>query len=91
VAKPGTVERSRKVRPDSKGRITLGRLAEGVSSYRVRSAPDGKITLEPFVEVPARERWLYESPDSLARVRRGLAESKEGRTESLGSFSRYAK
>ncbi len=81
----------RKVRPDSKGRITLGWLAEGVSSYLVRSTPDGKITLEPFAEVPARERWLYESAESLARVRRGLADSKEGRTESLGSFSRFAR
>jgi hypothetical protein len=81
----------RKVRPDSKGRITLGRLAEGVSSYIVRPEPDGKITLEPLAEVPARERWLYESADGLARVRRGLADSKEGRTRSLGSFSRFAK
>jgi hypothetical protein len=82
---------SRKVRPDSKGRIALGRLAEGVSSYIVRPEPDGKIVLEPLAEVPARERWLYESAEDLARVRRGLADSKEGRTKSLGSFSRFAK
>ena len=86
-----TSERLRKVRPDSKGRIALGKLAEGVSSYLVRSGKDGKITLEPLSEVPARERWLYEDPESLARVRRGLADSREGRTQKAGSFSRYPK
>jgi hypothetical protein len=81
----------RKLRPDSKGRITLGQLAEGVSSYVVRTEEDGKITLEPLAEVPARERWLYEDAESLASVRRGLADSKEGRTKSLGSFARFTK
>jgi hypothetical protein len=84
-------KRLRKVRPDSKGRIALGKLAEGVSSHLVRSGKDGSITLEPLSEVPARERWLYEDPESLARVRRGLADSKESRTRKAGSFSRYAK
>ena len=36
-----------RLRPDAKGRITLGKLAEGVSSYRVRKQPDGKLVLEP--------------------------------------------
>ena len=84
-------ERLRRVWPDSKGRIALGKLAEGVSRYLVRSGKDGSIILEPLSEVPARERWLYEDPESLARVRRGLADSKENRTRKAGSFSRYAK
>ena len=79
------------MRPDSKGRIALGKLAEGVSSYLIRSGKDGRIILEPLSEVPARERWLYESPEGLARVRRGLADSREGRIRLVGSFSRYAK
>ena len=45
-----------RLRPDSKGRITLGKLADGVSSYRARRQADGKIVLEPFVEIPADER-----------------------------------
>ena len=53
-----------RLRPDAKGRITLGKLAEGVSSYRARRQKDGKIVLEPFVEIPAEERWLYENPGS---------------------------
>jgi hypothetical protein len=80
-----------RVRPDSKGRITLGRLAEGVSSYRVKVEQDGKIVLEPYAEIPARERWLFDNPEALRRVRKGLAEVKAGQTISLGSFSRRGK
>lgn len=84
-------KRAVRVRPDSKGRITLGKLARGVSSFRVAVESSGKIVLEPFVEVPARERWLFENAEALKRVRRGLAESEAGRTVSLGSFSQHLK
>ena len=86
-----TVSRVGRVRPDSKGRITLGKLAEGVSSYRVKVEPHGKITLEPYAEIPARERWLFDNAEALRRVRKGLAEAEAGQTVSLGSFSRRRK
>lgn len=53
--KPVARDHAYRLRPDSKGRITLGKLAEGVSSYRARRQKDGKILLEPFVEIPADE------------------------------------
>jgi hypothetical protein len=80
-------KKSIRVRPDSKGRITLGKLTRGVSSFAVAVESSGRIVLEPFVEVPASERWLFENPEALKRVRRGLADSEAGRTISLGSFS----
>ena len=80
----------RKVRPDAKGRITLGQLAEGVSSYIVRTEEDGKITLEPLAEIPARERWLYEDEEALGSVRAGLEDAKAGRLTRL-SFKKYLK
>jgi hypothetical protein len=80
-----------RLRPDSKGRITLGKLAEGVSSYRARRQADGKIVLEPFVEIPADERWLYENREALESVRRGLTDSKAGRIVSRGSFAKFGK
>lgn len=88
MAATSTLGKVTRVRPDSKGRITLGKLAEGVSSYRVKVESHGKIVLEPFAEVPARERWLFENPEALRRVRKGLAEADVGETVSLGSFSR---
>ena len=79
-----------RLRPDSKGRITLGRLAEGVSSYRARRQGDGKIVLEPFVEIPAGEEWLYANEKALESVRRGLADAKAGRV-TRKSFKRRSK
>ena len=82
---------SYRLRPDAKGRITLGKLADGVSSYRARLQKDGKIVLEPFVEIPAEERWLWENKGALESVRRGIADAKAGRVVSLGSFKKYLK
>jgi len=79
-----------RLRPDSKGRITLGKRADGVSSYRARRQKDGKILLEPFIEIPAEERWVYENPDILAAIKRGLADSKAGRVTRM-SFKKYLK
>ena len=77
------------VRPDSKGRITLGSLAKGVSSFRIEQQPDGKLLLEPHKEIPAREAWLFENPDALASVRKGLDDVAAGRVKKRGSFSSY--
>ena len=80
---------SYRLRPDAKGRITLGKLADGVSSYRARRQPDGKIVLEPFVEIPAEERWLWENKEALESVRKGIEDARAGRLVSLGSFKKY--
>ena len=85
-----TPRTTRVVRPDSKGRITLGPWAKGVSSYIVHEDEDNRIVLEPQVEIPAREKWLFENPAALDRVRRGLDDAKAGRVQSLGDFAQYA-
>jgi hypothetical protein len=78
------------LRPDAKGRITLGKLARGVSSFRAHRLEDGNILLEPFAEIPAREAWLYENAAALGAVKAGLAQAAEGKTRPLGSFAQYA-
>lgn len=83
------VQKVKKVRPDSKGRITLGKCAAGVSGYAMKERADGSILLEPLMEVPAREAWLYNNKEALASVKRGLKQSAEGKTKSLGSFAKY--
>jgi len=82
--------RATTVRPDSKGRITLGKLAEGVSSYRVEEQPDKSLVLTPMAEVPAYEKWLWENPKALEAVKQGLKESAEGQAKTAGDFSKYA-
>lgn len=74
------------LKPDSKGRVTLSKLAQGISSYDVFQDVDGRLLLEPKVEIPAKEKWLFDNPQALKSVRRGIKDSKEGRTQSLGSF-----
>jgi len=81
---------TRTLRPDSKGRITLGRLALGISGFRVAEQPDGALLLEPLVEIPARERWVFENRAALVSVRKGLAESAKGETRPRGSFAKFA-
>jgi len=90
MSERATNERGYRFRPDSKGRITLGKLAEGVSSYRARRQKDGRIVLEPFVEVPADERWLYENKEALDSVKAGLTDAKAGRVTRM-SFKKYLK
>ena len=59
------------VRPDSKGRITLGNLAGGASSFKAYRDKKGRIILEPQIEVPAAEAWLWKNPVALKAVRLG--------------------
>jgi hypothetical protein len=76
-----------KLHPDAKGRITLGKVSEGVSSYYVSMDELGRLLLEPYMEIPAQEKWLYENKEALRRVKQGLKDAAEGKTHYLGSFS----
>lgn len=77
------------VRPDSKGRITLGPLAKGISSFIISREDDGRLTLEPYKEVPAREAWLFNNPVAIDKVRKGMADLSDGRFRSRGDFSQF--
>jgi hypothetical protein len=79
------------VRPDAKGRITLGHdLTKGVSGYMVTETKDHKIILEPQVEIPAREKWLFENKTALTKVERGLKDAAQGRLSKKGSFAKFS-
>jgi hypothetical protein len=77
------------VQTDSHGNIAL---ETGIKSktYRVLTNDLGQILLEPIVDIPERERWLFENPEALAAVKQGLKDSAEGKGEYLGSFAEYA-
>lgn len=61
-----------------------------MSSYRVTIDERQRIILEPFAEVPAAEKWLFDNADALASVRRGLEDAAAGRVQDRGSFAQYA-
>jgi hypothetical protein len=79
------------LRPDSKGRLYLGELAKGVSSYKVTVDESSRIILEPYAEIPLRERWLYENKEALEDVLIGLEQSASGQVHSIGYFEKYLK
>ena len=56
------------LRPDSKGRLNLGEIANNVSSYRVTIEKDGKVILEPYTEIPLSEKWIFEDKELLEKV-----------------------
>jgi hypothetical protein len=78
------------LRPDAKGRITLGQRAAGISGYKVTDLGDGNLMLTAMKEIPARELWLYKNPEALAMVEEGLRQAARGETYYLGDFSQYA-
>jgi hypothetical protein len=83
------------LKPDSKGRIALGKLAKGVSSFHVTvDTKTTNITLEPYSEIPLseiplRERWLFQNKEILAKVRKGIAAADNSKLVYLGDFSQY--
>ncbi len=78
------------LRPDAKGRISLGKLAQGVSSFHAHRMDDGRIILDPFIEIPAREKWLFSNQVALNAVKTGLSQAADGKTREIGSFAQYA-
>ncbi len=78
------------IRPDAKGRITLGRLSNGVSGYVITETKDHKLILTPYIEIPAREKWLFEKKETLKKVKKGLQDAAEGRVAKKGSFAKFA-
>ncbi|MGE0601244.1 MAG: hypothetical protein AB7J35_17175 [Dehalococcoidia bacterium] len=76
---------------DSRRRISLGKA--GVMSdarYEVSVSDDGDILLTPLATIPARELLIWERPDVMESLDRGIADALAGRTHYLGSFAEYA-
>ena len=62
---------------DSKGRVTLGdHFANRAVIVERRSEDEVVIRLARVI--PEREAWLYENPEALASVRRGLDQARKG-------------
>lgn len=77
------------VRPDSKGRITLGNLAKGVSGFSITKDKNNRLILEPYTEIPLREKWLFDNKSSLNKVKQGIADAAANRTLEKSGFAKY--
>jgi hypothetical protein len=77
--------------PDAKKRLSLGKALGAATAYNIYRNALGQLILDPVKAVPASEMWLYENPQALASVKRGLRESAEGKSVYRGSFAKHAR
>ncbi len=76
------------LRPDSKGRVCLGPLANGISGYKVIMDEQTKeIILQPYTEIPFSENWIFENKEVFSSIKRGLKQSFDKKTIYKGSFA----
>lgn len=75
---------------DTKNRITIGekiikRISgqNKVSQFQVFIGQDGDILLRPLTAIPIREAWIYEKPEFIGQIRKGLQEAKIGKVEKI--------
>lgn len=82
------------VNMDNKHRISLTRVLsqeekDHFSSFRMYRE-GGRIVLEPVIQIPEKNHWIYKDPKALASLMKGIKDAEEGRLYDLGSFSQYA-
>jgi hypothetical protein len=78
------------LRPDAKGRITLGSIARGISGYSMSQESNGVLILKPFIEIPVKEKWLFENATALQKVKTGLTQAKNKELIDKGCFSQFS-
>lgn len=49
-----------------------------------------KIILELVVDIPPHESWIYENPEVISSINKGLKEAGEGRVAERPSFAEFA-
>lgn len=81
---------------DSKHRITVGgrlqKLMAGkmkIDSYQVFIGKEGDILLRPAVSVPSSEAWVYHNSAVIGKIRQGLKEAAEGKTEKVDDLEKF--
>ncbi len=81
---------------DSKYRITLGgRLTRllgkrmNAEAYQIYVGRNGDILLRPSVSIPSNEAWVYQNPGVIGKVRKGLQEAREDKTERVDDLESF--
>ncbi len=54
----------KKVKPDAKGRISLGKLAKDVDLFEILEDKNGRIILTPHILIPKNQSNLYKNFDT---------------------------
>ena len=64
---------------DDRHRITLGELLRNTRRVRIYRNARGELLLQPVVEIPAAEAWLFQNQEALTAVKQGLEDAAKGR------------
>lgn len=70
------MKKVRFVKPDSRNRVPLTKATKSLASLYKIYEENGKIILEPVLEIPEEERWLFEpeNKEKLEILKRGLSQ-----------------
>lgn len=76
---------------DTRRRVNLSKLLPKGNFHAVKAYLEGnKIILEPMIEIPAQEAWLYENSKALKAVQKGIKQAKEGKLKTRKSYTEFA-
>ncbi len=72
------------IKPDAKRRVLLQgiQIQEGVC-YHIYKNSIGQIILDPQVTIPASEIWLFNNPEAISSVMRGLVDAAQGKVSKV--------
>ena len=84
---------------DSKKRITLGNriMKESpldrmeVDKFEIFAGEEGDILLKPMAHIPSRELWIYQNPEVLSRIEKGLQNAHAGKTKKVKNLKQLLK
>jgi len=81
------------VKLDSRNRVCLTKISKHLPSRFFAYEKSGTIILEPCIEVPQSEVWLFEPENKkiLQQIKEGLRDTKEKKLINRGSFAKYLK
>jgi hypothetical protein len=68
---------------DDRNRLTIGELLKGSKRVRLYKSSRGEVLLQPVVEIPASELWLFQNKEAFQSVRKGLKDAAEGKISKI--------
>ena len=68
---------------DDRHRVTLGALLKDTRRVRIYQNTRGELLLQPVMEIPVSEVWLFQNQEALQAVQKGLEEAAKGQISRL--------
>lgn len=92
ILKDAEFESVSEARIDAKHRVTLGKVAGLVTSFKVYRNAHGQMILDPMVSIPAHEAWVFRNTRAAKLVQEGLEDAKQRRlVKAREDFSKYVR